>query len=324
MCTNSLSILVLAGGTAEETGTTGSNETSLLTGRSVAGHGRGVTNVLVVTTTVGVVDGVHSNTTSTGPAVALGAHGVVLPAGLEEGLVDTATTGDDTDDGTAAGRDNLLGAGGETDTGLAVLTVANDGGVVARGTGERSTVTNLLLDVADNGTFRALGDGEDVADVEGGLLAAVDERAGRDTLSSDEGLLAELVAVRVTEDDGGEGGAAGVSKGVIKGVYAVCVGWFSGGCDFLQISRDPIWSSQGVVQGDNSVSTAPLFTRRIPLACYPRHSSPEPTPDFLPPKMSKHQNLQISNPSTTTVLQTDHQTTNHTHRSITLTGQRRG
>lgn len=187
------------------TGATGSNKTNLLTGGGVAGEGRGLTNVLVVTTTVGVVDGVHSNTTSTGPRVALGAHGVVLATGLEEGLVDTTTTSGDTDGSTGRRRDGLLGAGGETNAGLAVLVVADDGGVVAGGTGERSTVTDLLLDVEDDGTLRALANGEDVADGKGGLLTGVDERAGRDALGSDEGLLAELVAVGVAEDDGGEG-----------------------------------------------------------------------------------------------------------------------
>lgn len=192
---------------------TGSNKTDLLTSGGVAGEGRGLTNVLVVTTTVGVVHGVHSNTTSTGPRVALGAHGVELATGLEEGLVDTATTSGDTDGSTGGGGDGLLRARGETDTGLAVLVVADDGGVVAGGTGERSTVTDLLLNVEDDGTLGALADGEDVADGKGSLLTGVDERAGRDTLSSDEGLLAELVAVGVTEDDGGEGSTtAGLAK----------------------------------------------------------------------------------------------------------------
>lgn len=159
----------------------------------------------MVTTTVGVVDGVHSNTTSAGPRVALGTHGVVLATGLEEGLVDTATAGGDTDRSTSARRDGLLGARGETDTGLAVLGVANDGGVVARGTSKGSAVTDLLLDVEDDGTLGAGGKGEDVADRETSLLAGVDERAGRDALRGNEGLLAELVAVGVTEDDGREG-----------------------------------------------------------------------------------------------------------------------
>ena len=83
--------------------------------------------------------------------------------------------------------------------------MSDDSRVVARGTGERSTVTRLLLNVADDGTLRALSDGKDVADGENGLLAAVDEGTGVEALGGDECLLAELVAVGVTEDDTGEG-----------------------------------------------------------------------------------------------------------------------
>lgn len=64
--------------------------------------------MLVVTTTVGVIDGVHGYTTSTGPRVALDLVLVVSVSGLEEGLVNTATTSDDTDDATSLARENLL------------------------------------------------------------------------------------------------------------------------------------------------------------------------------------------------------------------------
>ena len=50
-------------GTAETTSAAGGNETDLLAGGSRAAHGRGVTDVLVVTTTVGVLHGVHGHTT---------------------------------------------------------------------------------------------------------------------------------------------------------------------------------------------------------------------------------------------------------------------
>jgi hypothetical protein len=59
-------------GTTEQTRPPRGDETGLLTLDGVSGDGRGFTNMLVVTTTVGMVDGVHGNTTSPGPAVALG------------------------------------------------------------------------------------------------------------------------------------------------------------------------------------------------------------------------------------------------------------
>merc|ERR1711939_1219820 len=171
--------------TAQETRSAGGDETGLLTRHGVARDGRRLTNVLVVTTTVRVVDGVHGDTT-----------------GLEHGLVDTATTGNDADRGAVLRQERLLGARGETDAGAAgVDVVADDGCVVARGACERATVARLLLDVADDRTLRHLREREDVADDERGLLAAEDERAGGHALGRDKRLGALLVAVRVTEDD---------------------------------------------------------------------------------------------------------------------------
>ncbi|KAI3485285.1 hypothetical protein L1887_51398 [Cichorium endivia] len=193
-------------GTADKTGAAGGDETDLLTGGGEAGAGGGLADVLVVTTTVRVVDGVHSHTTGARPRVALDLELVVGTAGLEQGLVDTATAGDDANGGTRGGGDGLLGARGETDArGLAVGVVADDGGVVARGAGERATVTGLLLDVADNGTFGERREGENVGDVQGSLLTAVDELAGGEALGGNEGLDTGAVLVGVTEGNLGEG-----------------------------------------------------------------------------------------------------------------------
>ena len=83
--------------------------------------------------------------------------------------------------------------------------MADDGRVVAGGTSECAAVTNLLLDVADDSTLRQLRDREDVADRKLGLLAAVDEGTGVETLRRDKSLLAELVTVGIAEDDTGKG-----------------------------------------------------------------------------------------------------------------------
>jgi len=131
---------------------------------------------------------------------------VVSTTSLHDGLVGTASTGDQAEDGTAVRGDDLLRARGQPDAGLVgVGVLANDGGVVARGAGERATVSDLLLNVADDGTFGEGVHGEDVADGESGLLSAVDELAAVDTLGGDEGLGPELVAVGVAEHDTGEG-----------------------------------------------------------------------------------------------------------------------
>ena len=153
-----------------------------------------------------MVDGVHGNTTSLGPAVALDSELMLGTRGLEEGLVGTATASDDADHATGVAVDDLLGAGGELDTGLALVgVVADDGDVVAGGAAERAAVAGLLLDVGDDGTLGDGAEGEDVADGQGGLLAGVDELAGVHALIGDEGLLVLLELVGVAEDDLGEG-----------------------------------------------------------------------------------------------------------------------
>ena len=70
----------------------------------------------------------------------------------------------------------FLAPDGELDTGLALVgVVADDGDVVTRGTTERTTVTGLVFDVGEDGTFGNGGEREDVSDGQGSVLAGVDE-----------------------------------------------------------------------------------------------------------------------------------------------------
>lgn len=153
-----------------------------------------------------MIHGVHGNTTSLGPRVALDSELVLGARSLEQRLVGTTTTGNDTNHTTRGVLDNLLGTGGQLDTGLAVLGVlANDGNVVAGGTTESTTVTRLLLDVGDDGTFGDRGEREDVADSQSSVLSGVDELASVHALVGNEGLGDLLELVGVTELDLGEG-----------------------------------------------------------------------------------------------------------------------
>jgi hypothetical protein len=96
--------------------------------------------------------------------------------GLEERLVCSSTTGDDTDHTTAGAGENLLGTRGELDTGpVLVGVVANDGHVVTGGTAERTTVTHLVFDVGEDGTFGDGAERENVSDGKSGVLSGVDE-----------------------------------------------------------------------------------------------------------------------------------------------------
>ena len=156
-------------------------------------------------TTVRMVHGVHGHTTSLGPAVSLDGELMLSTRSLQERLVGTTTTSNDTNHTTGGGVDDLLGTRGELDTGLALVrVVTNDGDVVAGGTAEGATVTDLLLDVGDDGTFGHLTDGEDVADGKSSLLSSIDELAGVHALVGDESLGDVLVLVWVAEDNLGE------------------------------------------------------------------------------------------------------------------------
>jgi len=164
--------------------------------------------VLMVTSTVGVLYGVHSNTASGRPAVPLGLVFVVSTASFEHRLVSAPSTGDNADHGTGSGLEGLLGTGRQTNAGAACLgVVADDGSVIAGGTGEFSAVAGALLDVADHGSFGHVGHRKHVTDDELGFLTAVDGLSSVHTLAGNKSGLDLLELVWVAKRDTGERGA---------------------------------------------------------------------------------------------------------------------
>jgi len=167
-----------------------------------------VANVLMVTSSVGMLNGVTGHTTNHGPAVGLSSVFVVGSASLQHGLLNSATTGDQANHSSALGVQSLLLAGGELDSALALVVVGDDDGVFTSSLGELASVTGLVLDVADDATLGHLADGQDVANGESGLLSAVHELARVHALGGDEQLGLTLVVVRVSELDLGDGGSS--------------------------------------------------------------------------------------------------------------------
>jgi len=198
------------------TGPPGSDKTDLATGRCSSHDSGGLTDMLMVTTTVGMLDGVHSHTTHLRPAVTLDLVLVVGATGLQHGLVDTSATGDDANGGPVGGGDDLLGAGWQLDPGLlGVGVVGDDGGVVSGSAGDTAAISGLLLQVGDDGTLGHLSDGHHVSDRQLGLLSAVDELSSVHAFGGNEQFLPGLVPVGVAEVDDGEGGA---TTGVVNDV----------------------------------------------------------------------------------------------------------
>lgn len=203
-------------GTTDLTGSAGSNKTSLLTCGGGSGQGSGVTNMLLVTTTVGMLDGVHSDTSNSGPSVSLG---LVLPCGstsLEHRLVSSLATSNNTNHGSVVTLDGLSDTGGKSNSSSGTLFgVADDD---SGGTGSSSvgaTVTELSLNVGNDSTLGHLVNWHDVANGQTGFLSCVDVHSRVHSLDSNEVLSALFVSVLVSEDNLGE---RSTSAGVMDNV----------------------------------------------------------------------------------------------------------
>jgi hypothetical protein len=127
--------------------------------------------VLLVTTTVGMVDGVHCYTSDNGPFVTLSLIFMVSTTSLKDRLVGSTTAGYKANSGSVGVLKSHLGAGRHADSGDTLIVIlGHDDGIVARGLGELAAVTGLGLDVADNGS---LGDGRERKDVTNGKTSCI-------------------------------------------------------------------------------------------------------------------------------------------------------
>ena len=161
-----LEVLALSDGTTlDSAGSSGGDLSGLGTGTDITTDGTGVTHVLLVTTTVGMLHGVHGHASHRGPGVALDTEFVEGTAGLEHGLIGTSATGDDSDHGSASIDHGLLGSRGKTNSSNTLVSILCDNdGVVAGSTAHLSTVTDLGLDVANTGALGDLSKRKDVSD----------------------------------------------------------------------------------------------------------------------------------------------------------------
>ena len=94
--------------------------------------------------------------------------------------------------------------------------MANDCDIVAGSSTQGASVSHLLFDVADNGSFRYRAKRQNVSDGQCRILTSVDELAGIHALICDECFFAELEAIRITEGDVGKRGAA---TGIVDDVF---------------------------------------------------------------------------------------------------------
>jgi len=164
--------------------------------------------MLVISSSMGMLYGILSNSTNLGPAITLDGVFVVGISGLEKGLVGTSTSGNNTDLGTDTRRNSLLSSRWKTKTGGSlVLIVGYNYSEGSGSTGESTTVTNFGLNVTDDGSLRYGGNGKDISYSEGGLLSAVNVLSSVHTLGGEHELIVPLVTVGVQELNFGNGGS---------------------------------------------------------------------------------------------------------------------
>ena len=160
--------------------------------------------MLVVTSSVRMLNRIHSHTTHLRPAVPLHSEFVVCVTSLEKWLLSPTSTGTLPNHSSATTWNNLLCTRWKLDSGGVVIgVVTDDDSVVTGSSGEDTAISDVVLDVADDGSFRDGSDREDVADHECSFLTAVDELASVHALGGNEELLLLHVAERVAESDAG-------------------------------------------------------------------------------------------------------------------------
>jgi hypothetical protein len=99
------------------------------------------TNVLVITSSVRMLDWILGHTSDLWPAVTLDTVLVVGTPCLEERLIGTSTSSDDSDLRTNSRGDSLLASGRKTKTGSAILViVCHNDSKGTRSTGKGTTV----------------------------------------------------------------------------------------------------------------------------------------------------------------------------------------
>jgi hypothetical protein len=163
--------------------------------------------MLMVTTTVRMLDGVHGNTSNSGPMGSLGLHLEVHSVSLEERFVCSLTTSGDTNHSSAISLDLFSVSRWQFNTGLStIIDVTNNSGRGTGSSGEGSSISEFSFAVSDNGTFRHQLDGKNISNREGSFLSSIDELTREHSFNGDEVLDSLLISVGVSESDFGKWG----------------------------------------------------------------------------------------------------------------------
>jgi len=175
-------------GTSDSTGSSGGDKTDLFTWRGVSSDGRWFTDMLVVSSSVWMLDWIFGDTSNLWPAVSLDSEFVVGSSGFEHWFINSSTTGDESKHSSVSAGVELFDTGWEFHSGFAGVGVVGDNGAVTTGSfSDLTSITRFFFQLADDGTFWHLSDWHDVTNAEGGFFTGVDELSGANTFWADHG-----------------------------------------------------------------------------------------------------------------------------------------
>jgi len=196
-------------GTSDSTGPPGSDKTDFLTWRSVSPDSRWFTNMLMVSSSVWMLDWIFSDTSDFWPAVPLHSEFVVGSAGFEHRFVNSSTTSDESEHGSVSAGVQLFDTRWKFHSGFTGVGVVCDDGAVSTGSFcDLTSISGFFFQLANDGTFWHLSNWHDVTDGQGGFLTGVDELAGADTFWADHGFGDLSVFIWVFELDFAEWGTS--------------------------------------------------------------------------------------------------------------------
>jgi len=158
--------------------------------------------VLVVTTTVWMLYWILCHTPNLWPAVTLDGILVVGVTSLEQWLVGTSSSGNNTNLCTAEGGYSLLTSRWKTETcGTLILIVGDNYRKTSRSTGKGPTVSGAALNIAHNGTLWYGIERQYISNGKCSLLSTVDKLSSVHTLRGNHELRITLETVGVEELD---------------------------------------------------------------------------------------------------------------------------
>ena len=168
---SSLVLLDDLSSSSDETSSSSGNKTSFLTSGNISSDSRWMTNMLMVTTTMRMLNWVHCNTSNSWPVVSLSLGLEPGVGSLKKWLIGSLSTGNHANHSSAWSEDGLSGSWWESDSWLlAIIGVTDDNGWGSWGSGEWSSISHFTFAVGDNSSFWHRGNWENVTNWEGCYL----------------------------------------------------------------------------------------------------------------------------------------------------------